>query len=69
MFKFLIPLIMPLLTAALPSVSEEVAKSVEVFVEHNVQLSAYIVAGLWFLFHLLPSPIQKKVTAEDRPTV
>jgi hypothetical protein len=67
--KILLPLLLPVLTALIPTISADAAAVVAAFVAANPQVAAYIVAGLWFVFHILPSPIQDKVTSKDLPKV
>ena len=68
MSKYL-PTILALLGGALPTISGDVANAVGVFVSHNPQIAAWLVAVLWAIYHFMPSPIQGQITGSTPPKV
>lgn len=56
-----------ILLALLPTLSTSAGEVIVSFVSQHVELSSYLVAGLWFLYHLLPSPMKAQVTGESLP--
>jgi hypothetical protein len=66
MSKYL-PSILAMIAAIMPTVSGDVAAAVSVFVEHNPQLTGWLVSAVWIAYNLLPSPMQAQITAKQMP--
>lgn len=69
MFSKLLPSIVATVFAIVASMSDVVQNFLSSYVQSHPAVGSAIVAVVWVVYHLLPSPMQGEVVSKDQPKV